>query len=62
MGRKKGRHIARYALWRGDQCLGIGTAQELADKLKVKVDTIRWYASPASKRRDNGRHLVAERI
>lgn len=62
MGRKRGRHIARYALWRGDQRLGIGTAQELADKLKVKVDTIRWYASPACQRRDNGRHLVAERI
>lgn len=62
MGRIKGRHIAKYALWRGDECLGIGTAGELAEKMGVKAETIRWYASPANKRRDNGRHIVAERI
>lgn len=62
MGRKKGRHTARYALWRGDSCVGIGTASELAERLGVKVSTIRWYASPTCKRRDNGRHMVAERI
>lgn len=53
---------ARYAIWKGDQCIAIGTAKELAKRFGVTVKTIRWYASPAAKRRDNGRHKVAERL
>ena len=53
---------ARYAVWKGDQCIAIGTAKELAKKFGVTAKTIRWYASPAAKRRDNGRHKVAERL
>lgn len=62
MGRTKGRHISRYALWKGDKCIAIGTAGELAERLGVTVKTIWWYVSPACKRRDKGNHLVAERI
>lgn len=40
MGRTKGRHISRYALWKGDKCIAIGTAKELADMLGVTVKTI----------------------
>ena len=52
----------RYALWRGDQIVAVGTAKQLAEKLGVSVRTIYWYVSPACKRRDNGKHLVAERM
>lgn len=62
MGRKRGRGRARYALWKGERLVGIGTADQLAAQRGVKPDTIRWLASPACKRRDNGRHIVAERI
>ena len=62
MGRTKGRHISRYALWRGDECVGVGTAKELAEQLGVKVRTIWWYVSPSCKRRDKGKNIVAERI
>lgn len=62
MGRKPGVHYARYALWRGDQLLGIGTAKELAKKRGCKIETIRWYATKANKLRDNGHHIVAERV
>lgn len=53
---------ARYAMWRGDECIAVGTVKQLARKFNVTEKTIRWYASPAAKRRDNGRHIVAERI
>lgn len=62
MGRTKGRGVARYALWKGDQIIAIGTAYQLAEKLGVTTKTIKWYSSPAAKRRDTGNHTVAERI
>ena len=62
MGRKQGGGHVRYALWRGDELLMIGTAFEIAEKLVIKPKTVRWLASPAAKRRDNGKHMVAERI
>lgn len=62
MGRKRGGGTNRYALWKGEECIAIGTIDELAKRLGCSVKTVRWYASPAAKRRDNGRHLIAERI
>lgn len=53
---------ARYAVWKGDQCIAIGTAKELAKRFGVTVKTVRWWASPAAKRMDNGKSKVAERI
>ena len=57
-----GRSRIRYAMWKGDQVIAIGTAKELAERFGVTVKTIRWLASPAAKRRDTGKRLVAERI
>ena len=34
-----------YAVYKGDELLGIGTAKELAEKLKVKVETIKFYST-----------------
>ena len=62
MGRRRGGGHTRYALYKGEELLCIGTAAELASRLGVTVRTIRWYASPTAKRRDNGNRLVAERI
>lgn len=53
---------ARYALWKGDRCIAIGTAKELAEIRKVKRKTIYWLASPANKRRGDSNRIVAERI
>ena len=52
---------ARYALWRGDRCIDIGTAKQLAERHNIKPKTVYWLASPANKRRGNNR-IVAERI
>ena len=54
---------ARYAVWKGDLCLGIGTAEELAEKFGVAKKTIYWWASAANKKRDKDhKRKVAERI
>lgn len=51
-----------YALYKGEECLGIGTLKELAKELNVKEDTIRFYTTPTYKRRvkksKNRRELV----
>lgn len=60
MGRKS---HARYAIWKGDECLGIGTAEELAEKFGVTKKAIWWWASADNKKRDKKhKRMVAERI
>lgn len=50
-----------FALYKGDEYLDMGTAQELANKLEVKTETIKFYATPTNhKRNPNG--LVAIRV
>lgn len=62
MGRRRGGGHARYALYKGERILCIGTADELARRLGVELKTIYFYASGVNKRRDNGNRLVAVRI
>ena len=56
-----------YAVWRGDQCLAVGTVSELAERFNVKPETVKWWSSPASHRRaeacksKHGR-MVSERL
>ena len=40
-----------YTIYRGEENLGEGTLPELAEKMGVKVSTLRWYLSPAHRRR-----------
>lgn len=51
-----------YAMYKGEECLGIGTLKELAEQLKVKIKTIKFYLTPTYKRRvkkgKNRRELV----
>lgn len=53
---------ARYAIWKGDRCIAVGTAKQLAERLGVTVRTIYWLVSPSAKRRDKGNSMVAERL
>ncbi len=62
MGRRSGGRKYRYSLYKGDVLQGTGTAEELASQFGVSPKTIRWYASPAAKRRDTGARRVAERL
>lgn len=43
--------MTEYALYKGEDIIGIGTAKELAEKLGIKPETIRFYATPTQKRR-----------
>ena len=38
-------------MYKGEECLGIGTIKELAKELNVKEDTIRFYTTLTYKKR-----------
>ena len=40
-----------YAVYKGENCLGIGPIKELAKKLGVKERTIYFYTTPTYKKR-----------
>lgn len=54
------RRKCEYALYKGEELLGIGTAEELAEQLGVAPKTIHFYASPAYHKRttERARRLV----
>lgn len=60
MGRNRKKNI--YALYRGDEPLGVGTADELAERLGIKRDTILWLSTPAAHRRANDKWMVAYKV
>ncbi len=47
MSRKEG----VYAIYKGDTFIDVGTAKELSRSQGIKVKTVQFYASGASKRR-----------
>jgi len=40
-----------YALYKQENCLGIGTIKELSEELNVKEKTIKFYRTPTYKKR-----------
>lgn len=40
-----------YALYKGEECLFIGTARQIAAEKNVKVETIYYLSTPAYQRR-----------
>ena len=44
-----------YALYKGKECLAIGTIPELANKLGVQLRTIQYYGTEAYKRKSKKR-------
>lgn len=40
-----------YALYRGDNLIIIGTAEELAKEMEIKVSSVKWYLTPSCKKR-----------
>lgn len=51
-----------YAVYRGEQNLGDGTAEELAKKLNISTEKIYALATPATHRRDKGQRLVVIKL
>lgn len=56
--------VPKYAMYRGDELLGIGTACELAERFGIKRKTVMWYAYSACHKRTNGspNRIYATRI
>lgn len=40
-----------YAFYKGDDCLFIGTINEIADRFNIKKDTVLYYKTPAYMRK-----------
>lgn len=53
--------MKEYALYKGDQIIAVGTANQIAEEIGVKPETVYYYKSPSYQRRvsgKNGRVLV----
>ena len=51
-----------YALYKGEELLGIGTIKELAKQMGVKDHTIRYFQTPQYKRRGRGEKSTKRRV
>ena len=51
-----------YAMYKGDECLAMGTIIQLAKQLNVNIRTIKFYLTPSYKKRikkgKNRRELI----
>lgn len=47
--------MKEYALYKGEECLHIGTAKEIAQAKGIKVESVRFMRTPAYERRLNRR-------
>lgn len=50
--------MKEYALYHGDEFIVLGTIKEIAKFQNVKEDTIKFYANPCSKKRNNKYILI----
>ena len=39
-----------YAMYKGDECIAMGTISQLAKQLNVDIQTIRFYLTPSYKK------------
>ena len=46
--------MKEYAVYKGDEFLAIGTAEELAEKLNVRPQTIRFWGTPSYQKKGTG--------
>lgn len=51
-----------YALYKGDDCLAVGTIREIAKQMGVNEHTIRYYQTPQYKRRGLGEKSKKRRV
>lgn len=51
-----------YALYKGDELIGIGTLEELASQHGVKRNTMYFYSMPAYQRRYTSKKLSNRRL
>lgn len=54
--------MKEYALYKGEECLAIGTLAEIAKEMKVKIRTIRFYLTPTYQKRGLGNKSNNRRV
>ncbi len=54
--------MSEYAVYKGEEFLAEGTAEELAEKFNVKPETVKFWSMPANTRRDRGNRKVAVKL
>ena len=55
----------KYAVYKGEELLAIGTSYQLAEHFNVKRETVKWWASPTNRRKveaGKGKRKVAVRL
>ena len=43
-----------YAVYKGENCIGIGTKRELAEQFGVREETVAFWSTPTQARRNTG--------
>lgn len=61
-GRGRPKNVDYYALYKGDELVGIGTRDELAEMLGVKRRTIYYASTPTAFKRNKGKMLLAYKL
>lgn len=61
-----GKFTTEYTLYKGEEVIAVGTAEEISRKLGINPKTVRFYASPTQQRRaaapaHPGNRLIAVR-
>lgn len=57
----KGRKKGVYALYKGEECLSIGTKEEISKELNITMQTLNFYTTKAyQKRIEKQRHLCKD--
>ena len=54
--------MVEYAVYKGEELLAIGTADELAELFGVTPKTIRWMTYPTNYKRDKGNRKIAVKL
>lgn len=55
------REVKEYALYKGEELLGMGAIRELAERFNIKATTLYYYQTPTHLKRtsnEHGRRLV----
>ena len=61
--RKSKAYYGDYAVYKGDELIIIGTAEECAERLNVNAKYIRWLSTPSVvKRHDSTNKMIAIKI
>lgn len=51
--------VKEYVVYKGDELLALGTAEEIAKQLDVTPATVRWWSTPSSIERGGENRKVA---